>query len=141
LPEEDKESKTEEPTPKRLEDARKKGRTAKSLEVNTVLILLASLIFFTFLGMIMIKEVLLIWREYFTAAAEYEFNVSSAQHLLLITFRQLIYVIMPFMFALALTGVLSNYWQNDGWLFSWHPLKPQFNKLFLIFFFPFLTQL
>lgn len=36
---------------------------------------------------------------------------------------------MPFMFTMALAGVLSNYWQNDGWIFSWDPLTPKFNKL------------
>lgn len=129
MAEEDKESKTEEPTQKRLEDARKKGRVAKSIEVNTVFLLTTALVFFTFFGMNFIEEILLLWREYFSSAGDYELNSESLLHLLSMTMRQVFLILAPILLALVVVGVLSNYWQNDGWLFSWHPLTPQFGKL------------
>jgi len=42
--------KTEQPTPKRLEDARKKGQVPRSRELNTMALLMASAAAFLFLG-------------------------------------------------------------------------------------------
>jgi len=126
---EDKESKTEEPTAKKLEDTRKKGRTAKSQEINTVLVLLVSVVFFVFLGMYTVRNLLMLWHDYFSISSEFHLTSESAHFLLKNTFIQLFFITMPFMGVLALVGVASNYWQNDGWLFSWDPLSPKFNKL------------
>lgn len=129
MAEENKESKTEEPTEKKKIDTREKGRTAKSLEVNTVILLIAAMIYFLYQGFYIVDGMNLLMVEYFGSAGVYDLTPSSTQYLIKITFTRLFYMIMPFMFAMALAGVLSNYWQNDGWIFSWHPLKPQFNKL------------
>ena len=50
MAEESYQEKTEAPTPKRLEEARKKGQIAKSQELNSAVVLLASLIGLYFLG-------------------------------------------------------------------------------------------
>ncbi|MEW6042259.1 MAG: EscU/YscU/HrcU family type III secretion system export apparatus switch protein, partial [Elusimicrobiota bacterium] len=44
------EEKTEQPTPKRRQEAREKGQVAKSQEVNSVFILLAGLLTMNFFG-------------------------------------------------------------------------------------------
>ena len=129
MAQEDKESKTEEPTSKKLTDTRKKGRTAKSQEVTTVILLIASVIYFVYLGFYMIDGVSLVFIEYFGSAGSYNLTPSSTQHLIKITFNELFFITMPFMFSIAVAGVFSNYWQNDGWIFSWDPLAPKFNKL------------
>ena len=129
MAEEDKESKTEEPTEKRLRETREKGRTAKSTEVTTVIVLIAATVFFAFFGMHMINGYMLISREYFSSAGEFEFTPSSAHYLLKMTLIHLFIVLMPMMSVIALVGVISNYWQNDGWIFSWTPLALQFNKI------------
>ncbi|VAX24496.1 Flagellar biosynthesis protein FlhB [hydrothermal vent metagenome] len=129
MAEEEKESKTEEPTEKKLGDTRKKGRTAKSQEVNTVILLIAAVIYFLYMGFYMIDGVNLVMREYFVSAGAYDLTPSSTQFLIQITFKQLFLLTMPFMFTMALAGVFANYWQNDGWIFSWDPLTPKFNKL------------
>jgi len=129
LAEEEKESKTEEPTEKKLKDTRNKGRTAKSQEVNTAILLISAVIYFLYLGFYMIDGVNLVMREYFSSVGAYDLTPASTQHLIKITFRQIFFLTMPFMFTMALAGVVSNYWQNDGWIFSWSPLAPKFNKL------------
>jgi len=129
MAEEDKQSKTEDPTDKRVTDARKKGRTAKSTEVNTALILLTILVFFTFFGMSFIDSILLFWREMFNAAGEYPITPQSLHHLLLVSTQQLLLILAPVMLSIAVVGVLANYWQNDGWLFSWDPISLKWNKV------------
>ena len=48
--------KTEQPTSKKLEDARKKGQVAKSMEINSAVILLVSLVFLRFFMSDMVKN-------------------------------------------------------------------------------------
>ncbi|MGK7346780.1 MAG: flagellar biosynthesis protein FlhB [Candidatus Nitrospinota bacterium M3_3B_026] len=129
MAEEDKDSKTEEPTEKRLDDTRKKGRTAKSLEVNTVFILTSALFFFTFFWTDFLESILSLWREYFSAAGEYEVTPDTLHHLLNMTIREMFFILAPILFTVAVAGVISNVWQNDGWIFSWDPITPKFNKL------------
>lgn len=125
----DQESKTEEPTEKRLRESREKGRTAKSMEVTTVFILTAALVFFTFFSVWFIENILLLWREFFSASGQYTINTETLQHILRLIMSRLFLLLGPVLVAIAIMGVLSNYWQNDGWIFSWHPLAPQWNKI------------
>lgn len=129
MAEDDRESRTEEPTEKRIGDTRKKGRVAKSIEVNTVLVLLTATVFFTYAGMYTLEGTLRIFREMFMISGEYQFTPASAQFLLAQVLYYMFAVILPFMVAMALVGVLANVWQNDGWIFSWEPLSPKFNKI------------
>jgi len=125
----DKDSKTEEPTERRISKSREDGRTAKSQEVNTVVILTIAVVFFAFLGMFFIGNVLNLWREVFGNVAQYELNTSSVIYLFSVVMRQVFVILAPFLFTLALAGVISNYWQNDGWIFSWKPIAPKFSKI------------
>ena len=50
MAEENQQEKTETATPKRREEARKKGQVAKSIEINTAIILFISFIFIYFYG-------------------------------------------------------------------------------------------
>lgn len=129
MAEEDKDSKTEEPTEKRLRETREKGRTAKSLEINTVFILTATLLFFTFFWAGFLEDILALWREYFSAAGEYDVTPGALHHLLNVTMRKVFFILAPVLFTVAAAGVVSNVWQNDGWIFSWDPIMPKFNKI------------
>ncbi len=125
----EKELKTEEPTEKRISESREKGRTAKSVEVNSLLILLTALVFFTFFGMEMIYGVLRIFRYLLTDVATFTITTESVIRLFTNISVELAYVVLPFMFTIAAMGVISNFYQNDGWIFSWDPISPKFNKI------------
>lgn len=124
-----KDEKTEEPTEKRLQKTRDKGRTAKSIEVNSVLILLFAVLFFTFFGMNFIKDILEFWQVLFSMSAQFEMNSTSLHLLVSVIMEKVFYILAPLMFTLALIGLISNVWQNDGWIFSWDPILPKFNKI------------
>lgn len=129
MAEDDKESKTEEPTEKRRSESREKGRTAKSTEVNSVIIIITSTAFFTFLGMVFIRNILLFWREMFANVATFDVTPDAMHALLALLMPEFFYLVLPFMFTLALAGVASNVWQNDGWIFSFDPLSPKWSKV------------
>lgn len=56
MPGESEQERTESATPKRLEEMREKGQVAKSREVPSIAVLIASLLVFYFLGSQMIQE-------------------------------------------------------------------------------------
>jgi flagellar biosynthetic protein FlhB len=126
---EDKDSRTEAPTSKRLTEAREKGQVAKSQEVNTFILLSAATVFLSFFTLKMMEGIIRLWREVFSAAAEFEINPTSAHYLLKGIMEELGGVALPFMATLALVGLAANYWQNDGWMLSFHPLAPKWSKL------------
>lgn len=129
MPEIPKDEKTEEPTERRLSKSREEGRTAKSIEVNTVFVITTALVFFTFFSMNFIENVLALWREMFGSAAEYEVSVESIRYLLALVMSHVVIILAPLLLAIAVMGIVSNVWQNDGWIFSFKPLAPKFNKL------------
>ncbi len=129
MPEVQKDEKTEEPTERRLTKTREKGRVAKSMEVNTVVILLTSLLFFYFYGGHFIHNILTFWREIFGNVAQFQVTPESLHYLLAIVLDQIFTILAPALFTLAFMGVVSNVWQNDGWIFSWSPLELKFEKI------------
>ena len=56
MAEESYQEKTEDPTPKRLEEGRKKGQVAKSQELNSAVVLLAALTGLYFLGDMLFRD-------------------------------------------------------------------------------------
>jgi flagellar biosynthetic protein FlhB len=126
---EDKESRTENATERRIAKSREKGQVAKSVEVNSVAVMLTGVLFFTFFGMTFINDVMALWREYFSASGTFVLTEDSLQHLLVMTLKRLFGLLAPVLFAIMAVGIGINYWQNDGFLFSWEPLSLKFNKL------------
>ncbi|MBI5814306.1 MAG: flagellar biosynthesis protein FlhB [Nitrospinae bacterium] len=126
---EDQDSRTEDPTQRKIDKAREKGSVAKSMEVNTIIILGTGIIYFTFFGIGFMNNILQLWREYFAASAQYTLTEDSALHLADFTLRQLFYILAPLLFSVAVASIAANYWQNDGFLFSFEPLMPKLNKL------------
>lgn len=126
---EDQESRTEDATERRIQKTREKGQVAKSMEVNSVAVMLTGVLFFTFFGMSFTNDVMDLWREYFRASGTYVMTVDSLQLLLVTTLERLFYMLAPILFSIAAVGIAINYWQNDGFLLSLEPLSLKFNKL------------
>ncbi|MBF0169742.1 MAG: flagellar biosynthesis protein FlhB [Nitrospinae bacterium] len=126
---EDKDSRTEQPTDKRRKDARKKGQVAKSQELNSFIILATATVFFTYATFHTYQLIMELWQEIFANAAEYPINVYSLQYLIKGLEEKLAWIFLPFMLCMAAVGVYINYWQNDGWLFSWEPLHLKWGKI------------
>ena len=129
MPEDSFEEKTEDPTPKRLEDARKEGNVARSVELNSVLILIfvfgelyflsefyykrfleSISFFFSFLGKIAT----------FSQIDFIQFVIESLKFFMLLS--------LPVMLLALTIGIISNLLQI-GFLFTINPLIPKFDRL------------
>ena len=120
--------KTEKATPKKRQEARKKGQVAKSQDVNTALILFLVFLFFWFSGGFMKEHLLNLMQHSFQ---EYMlWNVSNENiHQMFVEYTvQAAYVTAPIMLIALIAGVLASYVQV-GFLFSTEAIKLQLNKI------------
>ena len=124
----DNREKTEPATPKRLEDARKKGQLAQSKEIPATLVLLAGLLGFYFLGSYMSDNLLVIIRDLLGGVATDELTETNACNLLLSLLGQLGLALAPLMLMFLTAGIAGNVLQNR-FLFTMEPLTPKFSKL------------
>ncbi len=120
--------KTEQATPKKREEARKKGQIARSREIPSVAILLCALSVFYFAGGWMLNQLGIIMKAGFKHLLFHNFNITSAHTMLWEIFQHIIVVLAPFMAAVLLAGIISNVAQT-GWLLTGETLTPQFSKL------------
>ncbi len=119
---------TEKATLKRRKDARKKGNVARSLEVNSALVLLTAtsviaLTFDYFFGNIrgMMSDV-------FSQLFSYQISVDSISHFALLGFLFLMKLLAPLFISILLIGAAGNVLQF-GFLITGVPLKPDLNNI------------
>jgi flagellar biosynthetic protein FlhB len=128
MAEESFEERTERPTPKKREEARKKGQVAKSRELPSVAVLLASLITLSIFGSYMYAHIQTIMRGSFSLPLLKDLNIPDflvfAEEMITI----FITTISPLLAAIFITAVLSNIMQV-GFLLSGESIKPKLSKL------------
>lgn len=124
----DGQEKSEEPSSKRLSDAREKGQVARSRELNTFLLMVTAAAFFLMFGDRMISALLDLLREGFVIPRERIFDPTLA----VIYFQQNIFqalvIVAPLFLVLVLVAVFSSI-SVGGWNFSVQALAPKFEKL------------
>ena len=128
MPQGSDQEKTEQATPKRLQEMREKGQVAKSREVPSAAILIASLLIFYFLGSAMIKDIMELMEWSFAKTARFELQSGNFNWMLLELFRKGLKIVTPLFVALMAVGLLSNIAQV-GFLFSTKAIAPKFSKL------------
>jgi flagellar biosynthetic protein FlhB len=120
--------KTEEPTSKRLEDARKKGQIARSREFNTFAMLMASAAMLLLLGKQMGNSLLQIMRTEFQISRDVIFDPASP----IIHLNQVmidgVSLIAPFLIVMVIVAILAPL-TLGGWVFSWEAASPKFAKI------------
>ncbi|MDY6986666.1 MAG: flagellar biosynthesis protein FlhB [Thermodesulfobacteriota bacterium] len=120
--------KTEPATPKRREDARKKGQIAHSRELPSALVLLAALGVMFFTGSHMFQDLSRLMRSVFQDVATLSLQEPSLVVFLFQLLYQMLLILMPLMIATVLAGIGANLLQV-GFLFTAEPLKPKFSML------------
>ena len=112
MPETAGQERTEKATPKKREDARRKGQVAVSKEVSSVMILLTSLGIFYFAGSWMFWSMSdLISRVYQNIGTIRIASVADASAFSLEALYRLLGVLLPFLLPIALVGIISNVMQ------------------------------
>lgn len=120
--------KTEDPTPRRLQEGRKKGDVAKSMEVPSAAVLLAGLITLYMSGNYMMDKMLFIFKHYLTNAHMLQIIPANVANL---TKESMLYsamVVAPVMTVIVVVALIANYAQI-GFLFTTEKITPTFDKI------------
>lgn len=124
----DKESKTEQPTPKRLRDAKKKGQVVKSGDLNSA----ASFFLFTMLLSILGQYIYLNGQKFLKNSLTVDYSdpitMNNAGTMLLDSISYFFILTFPFLLIALIVGITINLIQT-GFMFTTTPLKPDFKRL------------
>lgn len=122
------EGKTEKPTPRRLREAKKKGRVAKTPELAPALVLVFGSIFLYFTAKNMFGELKALVLKVFQMSSTYFVDVGNLQVLVNLVGMEMIRIMAPLIvlvFVISAAGELV----QVGFNFSTEPLKPKFEKI------------
>ena len=120
---------TEKATPKKKQDARKKGQVAQSKEISSVMILMVSTTFFYFAGSWMFWNLSEIITGVYQNIDTLRFTeVAEARAFSLEIFYKLLSVLLPFLLPIAIAGFVANIFQV-GFQINSEVMMPKFSKL------------
>ncbi|MGE5314768.1 MAG: flagellar biosynthesis protein FlhB [Acidobacteriota bacterium] len=120
--------KTEQPTGKKLSDARDKGQVAKSMEVNSAVMLLFGLLMIAVIGSGMVSRLSELTSNVLRSAGQVELTVASVHHYFVLGVLFLALILGPVLGVFMALGIAANLAQV-GFMFTFEPLQPRFSKL------------
>ncbi|MEH6461672.1 flagellar biosynthesis protein FlhB [Chitinimonas sp. JJ19] len=119
---------TEDPSPRRLEDARNKGQVARSQELVTFSVLMTGVVAMISLGGSMLEAL----KRIVSRNLQFDRATLGDMDQLLAHFSQSAFdglmAILPFMASTAVAAILASI-VLSGWLFTFEALTPKFDKL------------
>ncbi len=123
----DDQEKTEEPTDKKIEDARKEGNVPKSQDMAGIITL-----FFVLLASLMLSDYMFdrmsnIARYFFNKIGE-PITYNNILDIAIVTMKEFLLIVLPLALVSAVSGVISNVAQI-GFLYTTKPLMPDITKL------------
>lgn len=124
MPEKQGQEKTEQATPKRLQEARDKGQVAKSIEINSFAIFTAGLIILFLSRGLIADKLRSISINIFSSLDSLEANKTALSILLLDLFVSFVTMLAPIMIGLFMIGLIANIAQV-GWHISSQALTPK----------------
>lgn len=122
------EEKTEDATPKRLQEAREKGQVAKSVELNAAFGILLAFFVMQVMGGFIFEELGLFMRYVYAGFSTQDLTLVELERLFLAAAAVLLKTALPIMVAIAMVAVVMNLLQV-GFLFTMEPLTPKLEKL------------
>ena len=131
MAEEDDASKTEEPTDKKLADAKRKGSVAQSQEIKNWAILLGASGLLIFLAPIMANEVRITARPFIEKPHSIDFNFGELRNVFIQISVDVFVILAPLMGVMIILAIAANIGQF-GLTLSSEKIKPDLSKLSLI---------
>ena len=119
---------TEQPTERRLQEARKKGQVPRSRELNTMLSLLFASIALLLLGGGISRSIMRISADGFSVSREMAFDASQLPFQFMYMASQTLLALSPFM-AVMLVAALAGPLLMGGWSFSLETISFKVEKL------------
>lgn len=120
--------KTEEATPKKKEEARKKGQIPKSIEVSAVFVIFSAFFALKMAGASMYEEMANFMVHSFSHLSGAEFTLQSVYSLVIAFTIVFMKINLPVLIAVVVASLAVNYLQV-GFLFSPEVLMPDFSKI------------
>ncbi len=125
---EDESSKTEEPTGKRLDEAREKGQVASTRELNHWMMFMGATLGFSFLGAHIWRSLTGAMLPFIERPHEFSVEGGGIQQILAFAVMEPLKAILPLFAVLMVAAVAAQLLQN-GFLVSAEPLIPKFSKI------------
>lgn len=119
---------TEKATPRRRGEARQRGQVAKSMEVNTVLVLLLGFLVVKWSSVPMYNLLSANMRDFLSNAHSMSFSAENTPTILSYLLYLVLKITAPVMGACFLGGLIAGFSQA-GFLMTFAAIKPQFSKL------------
>jgi len=126
--EEQGQEKTEQPTEKRINDAREKGQVPRSKEFTTVIVLIASAVAMLFLGSNMIRSVAAVMEKSFTFTRKEIFDPAALTHHILYSLETIAIDLGTFLAITVLAALIAPA-SIGGWNFSAQAMAPKMERL------------
>ncbi|AIF43745.1 flagellar biosynthesis protein FlhB [Virgibacillus sp. SK37] len=120
--------KTEKATPKKRQDERKKGKVAKSQDINTAILLLFSFIILVVFGSSMKNGMTSLYEHTFTEFIHWDVTEETVHRVFSGATIEAAKFLAPIMIIAILAGLASNFMQI-GFLFTTEPLKLDLKKI------------
>ena len=120
--------KSEEPTEKKLKDARDKGQIPRSKELTTVLMTLSAAVFLLMYGSVMMQDFITLTTKGLSFNRDVAFDIQKLFDLVISITLDAIYLITPFILVMVIIALVSPVLLG-GWSFSAKALAPKASKL------------
>ena len=119
--------KTEEPTPKKIEDAKKEGNVPKSQDLVSFITLIVAIGATFALFMFMSHRIFNLYH-YYSSLMGKEITKELVFQIGLHSLKELVLIVIPLSLTVAISGVVANVMQF-GFIFTTKPLEPNFSKI------------
>ncbi|MFT7004368.1 MAG: flagellar biosynthetic protein FlhB [Sulfurimonas sp.] len=119
--------KTEEPTPKKIEDARKEGNVPKSQDTSGVITLFVAILAILMLFPYMASHIFILFKYYFSLIGT-PLDKLFMLDIAIVTIKEFLLIIMPLALSVAVAGVIAALAQF-GFLFTTKAIMPDFKKI------------
>jgi len=119
---------SEEPTAKKLEDARKKGQIARSRDFNTMVIIALSATAFIMMGHIMVSDLGKLMEHFFQPTRADIYDPIGVIRWFYSSMLDALWLLVPFL-ALTFVAALFAPITIGGWAFSMETITPKLSKL------------
>ncbi|KAA6227472.1 MULTISPECIES: flagellar biosynthesis protein FlhB [unclassified Campylobacter] len=123
----DDQEKTEEPTSKKINDARKEGNVPKSQDASAVTTLLVAVVVSLFTIGYMGDRISTLYK-YYQSLIGLEVNVHLIQSVMIKTMLEVALMVAPIFICIMIAGVFGNVMQF-GFIFTTKPITPNLNKM------------
>ena len=120
--------KTEEPTEKKIRDARAEGQIARSKELTTLVVMLMGAGGLLVFGGGIAQMMLALMRNNFTISRESIMDTTFMGKLLLSSGEHALIVVLPFLIAMLFAALVGPI-MLGGWLFAGKSLMPKFSRM------------